>query len=294
MRSSAGLRLTVGVVLLVLQAACATTGGEPPAGSQDAASAVDPRLLAAAEARLAQRRFSEALQHFEDLHKIDPSDVEVRLGLAEARLGAGRLVEAEAAFAELAVETPGRAAVLEGLGIARFRQDDLSGAREALLQALDADERRWRSWHVLAQLHDRAKEWAEADAAYGRALSWAPEPELVHNNWGVSLMARKQHAGAAAEFSKALAIRPDFVTARTNLQLAYAFMGRYEEVLAASSPEDLPRALNNVGYVAMQRGDYEQAGTYFVRALEASPSFYPRAWSNVQRLERLKRAETTH
>jgi Flp pilus assembly protein TadD len=53
----------------------------------------------------------------------------------------------------------------------------------------------------------------------------------------------------------------------------------------------LPNLLNNVGYIAMQRGDLATAEGYFARAMESSPSYDAVAAQNIEQLKAKKGAE---
>jgi Tfp pilus assembly protein PilF len=275
-------------LLAFLLAACASAPAPDPAP----APVVPAQHLAqAAQAQLEARRFAEAALGFEAVLAQMPDDRAARLGLAEARLGAGRHQEAEALFRELSGDETVGIAAREGLGRAQLARGERSAARATLEQVVGEAPERWRGWLALARLHDHDRQWAQADAAYEQGLATAPRKELLHNNWGMSLIARGEPAAAAEQFRKALELRPDLAAARTNLELAYAFLGRFDDVLAAAHHEDRARSLNNLGYVAMQTGDLQRAEAYFVQALEASPSFYARAWHNLQRLHSLRRAQ---
>jgi Tfp pilus assembly protein PilF len=279
----------IAALLALLVAGCASV----PAPEEAVAAPAVPveHLVQAARVHLEERRFAEAALGFEAVLAQSPDDAQARLGLAEARLGAGRHAEAEALFSQL-VESEGvRMAAREGLGRAQLARGDSGAARDTLEALVEEAPERWRGWLALAQLHDGERRWGEADAAYRRGLAAAPRKELLHNNWGVSLMARGEHARAAEQFRHALELRPDLAVARGNLELAYALLGRFDDVLAAARHEDRARTLNNLGYVAMQGGDLQRAEAYLVQALEAHPSFYPRAWHNLQQLQRLRRAE---
>lgn len=276
-------------LLALLVAGCA--GLPAPEGEAAAPAVPVEHLVQAAGVHLEERRFAEAAQGFEAVLAQSPDDPQARLGLAQARLGAGRHAEAEALFSELVESESAGAAAREGLGRAQLARGDPGAARTTLEHLLDEAPGRWRGWLVLAQLHDGERRWAEADGAYERGLATAPRKELLHNNWGVSLMARGEHARAAEQFRRALELRPDLAVARGNLELAYALLGRFDDVLAAARHEDRARTLNNLGYIAMQDGDLQRAEAYLVQALEANPSFYGRAWHNLQHLQRLRRAE---
>jgi Flp pilus assembly protein TadD len=69
------------------------------------------------------------------------------------------------------------------------------------------------------------------------------------------------------------------------MRMAYALQGRYIEALAGVPEQEMPDALNNVGYAATVRGDYEAARAYLARAMEMSPAFHKKASANMQQLE---------
>ena len=72
--------------------------------------------------------------------------------------------------------------------------------------------------------------------------------------------------------------------------MALAWQGRYDASAAAiTSVLGAAKANNNVGYIAMLKGDYGQAISRFKKALALSPRFYVRADQNLQRAKRLQK-----
>ena len=213
--------------------------------------------------------------------------------MAEADLGLGAAGPAREAFASLAANEPVRTRALQGLGLANLRLGDRDAALAALELATEADPKLWRAWVGLARLHDGKGEWDLATKAYDQALATAPDRGLVLNNRGVSMLARGEPAEAAKQFEQALQVRPDLATAKANLRLALAMAGHDGDILAASGTEELPQVLNNLGFIAMVQGDLPRAESYFYRAIEASPTFYQRAYDNLQRLDQLRERDTS-
>ena len=111
------------------------------------------------------------------------------------------------------------------------------------------------------------------------------------NNLGMSRLSAGDYEGAAALFVRALEASPDLAAAETNLRLALALDGRYEEAVAGVGPAGLPDALNNAGYAALLRGDYANARRLFLRAIDASPGFYEPARSNLRFLDSLEKRQ---
>ena len=93
---------------------------------------------------------------------------------------------------------------------------------------------------------------------------------------------------AIAQFEKALRLDPALDAAGMNRRLAMAYQGRYGDALADVPPARLVEALNNVGRVAMRRGDYAQAETLLKRAMAASPTLNEAIANNLRDLEALE------
>ena len=93
---------------------------------------------------------------------------------------------------------------------------------------------------------------------------------------------RGEHAKSVPLFQKALQVDPTLEAARNNITLAGALQGRYEGALASVSADTMPVALNNIGYVALLRGDYPSAETYLTRAVQTSPRHFERAYENLR------------
>jgi len=70
---------------------------------------------------------------------------------------------------------------------------------------------------------------------------------------------------------------------------AGAWQGKYAEALTDVSRVDAPVTLNNVGYIAMQRGDLGHAEAYFAQAMQLSPAFYDKADRNLNFLHDMKK-----
>ena len=284
---SAG-RWTVASVVLaaVVLSGCATSMRQPTPASEIAASdALDPLRERAAMA-LETRRTAQAKQLYGTILARAPDDPEALTGLGEAEvlLGEyGAALEHSRKAAELAGErTDIKARALQNAGVALLLTNRPEQAERELEAAVELDPTSWRAWNALGRARDARRAWEEAAAAYERALTLTPGEGAVLNNYGMSKLSAGDPDGAAAMFVRALEASPDLAPAETNLRLALALGGRYEEALAGVDAKDMPAALNNAGYAALLRGDYAQARILFLRAIDASPGFYEPAWSNLR------------
>ena len=146
----------------------------------------------------------------------------------------------------------------------------------------------WRAWNGLGVEYDRRRDWADAQAAYAKALA-APRANtaIVLNNRGYSRLLQRQTDEAAADFVAALEKDPSLVSARTNLRLTLAMEGHYARAAMTGVGDDRAAVLNNVGVAAALRGDYAQADKLLNQAIAARGQYYSRASENLQMTHQL-------
>jgi Flp pilus assembly protein TadD len=278
------MRWLKGWLVIGLSAAtvgCASIDSQPNTSGAMAA----PGALEVAQNALAEERYSHARNWFQKILQTDPHNERAKLGLAESYLGDGVRQSALSLFEELTQSPAVGAEALQGKGIVLLADGEAATARAALRAAIERDPSLWRAWNALGLSFDGEQNWEAAAAAYAKAAEAAAASAVPYNNWGVSLMTQKRYPEAAERFAHALALAPDFEASRTNLRFALAFQGRYAEAMAGVQQEDVPTLLNNIGYVAMLRGEKDRAKAYFLRSMELSPNFNERAARNLEVLE---------
>lgn len=233
---------------------------------------------------------AEAAAAFRSRLAAAPEDRDARYGYAEALRYGGRFEMAEAEYLKVADDPQYRLRALEGIGHVRLSLGDNEGAYEALTAVVEGGGESWRAWLGLAQLRDLARDWSTADAAYAEALEAGGEPAVVHNNHGISMLARGDAEAAAELFRQALAEDPSSERAATNLELALAAQGEAGATLAENEADPKLRAqkLNNFGYVAMLQGRFDEAEDLFRKAIAAHPSFYATAYENLSIVKNLQ------
>jgi Flp pilus assembly protein TadD len=128
-------------------------------------------------------------------------------------------------------------------------------------------------------------DWAAAESAYSSAIAASPKNAIVFNNRGMSYLLQHRFDEAITQFREAVTLDPGLKQASTNMRMAYALQGRYVEALAGVPEKELPDELNNVGYAAMLRGEYDTARAYLSRAIETSPAYHRQASANLEQLE---------
>src|SRR5699024_249410 len=119
--------------------------------------------------------------------------------------------------------------------------------------------------------------WNAADAAYASAETLAAAPAAVLNNWGVSLMARGELAGAEDKFEQALSLDPRLFRAKNNLAIARGLQGDFRLPPVPMTEVEEAYILNNLGVIALRKGRKDIARGLFAAAIEAHPRHYAAA-----------------
>ena len=278
----------VGTALLLLSvAACSSTGQSGSATSAPVAQK-SSEILVAADATRAEGRFAEALQIYQEILVADPKSVASQYGVAECLLGLDKANEARSMFGALSQNPEYHARGLQGAGLAYLALGQHDKAAKSLHDATEADATLWRAWDGLGLLADLKHDPSAAQLSYNRALEINPKSAALHNNLGYSRLLAGNADEALNELREAFSLDPASETVQNNYRLALAMKGRYADALRGAPEEKLPTLLNNVGYVAMQRGDLNAAEGYFSRAMELSPSFNTVASHNVEQLKAKK------
>lgn len=285
------LVLLAGLLGALPIASCGTLLGEkeePEPAFPVLEGAALKNVFEVAETALAEENYEVARNNFGRILVSAPKNARARLGLAEVHLATGRVDQAITTFKALEEERSVRARARQGRGIGLLLKGEVEEATRTLKRAVANDPSLWRAWNGLGQAYDIQHHWDKAEQSYAKALAANPGSAIVLNNMGASLLMQKEYPRAAGSFSKALKIQPDFDQAESNLRLALAWQGKYAEALAGASRRKLPSVLNNIGYVAILRGDYERAEALLSQAMEASPSFNEKAWENIRYLESVR------
>ncbi len=233
----------------------------------------------------------DALQR---LRTQQPENLEAAFLLGEVFL---RLHDPAAALGnyEAAAALPEkRPAALQGAGIALLQLGRPDEAVAKLQEATAADASLWRAFNALGRIYDSRHDWAAAEPAYRSAIAASPKQAILFNNLGMSYLMQHRFDEAIAQFREAVALDPSLKVATTNIRMAYALQGRYVEALAGVPEKELPDELNNVGYAAMLRGEYDVARAYLSRAIEISPAYHRQASANLEQLEGLVSLAAVH
>jgi Tfp pilus assembly protein PilF len=290
----AAVSLSIAVLCAQGLAGCATSAPKtepaPVISSLGVKSADDARTKAA-EAR-AQGNPDLALRLYVEAAERDPSDAESmhQIGMIyEERKDAAHAARAYARAVQI---EPRHVGALTKLGLIYFENRQFDEAVPMLERALAVEPAQWRIHNALGLIADARVDHDAAITHYDAALAMNPGAAALLNNRGYSHYLVGELDVAEANYRAALASDPSYTRAWQNLGLVYARQGQYDKAIATlerAVPEYV--AANDVGYIAMLRGDYATAERLFDEAMRLSPRHYVTASDNAIELRR-RRAES--
>ena len=138
---------------------------------------------------------------------------------------------------------------------------------------------------------DRRHDWSGAEAAYAHAISASGGAAIVLNNRGFSRLSQKKPDLAMPDFVAALQKKPDLTQARNNLRLAMSMQGEYDRAIKGAAAADQAAVLNNAGFAAMLRGDYDKARELLTQAMKTKGGYYTLAAANLETTQSLAKGQ---
>lgn len=253
-------------------------------------TAVAPVDIAQFEGALKAERHVQLKTLIERAKLARQNDPRIELYLGEYWLAVQQTEQALGLFQALTANPAVAARAHQGAGIAAFLLGRVDQAIASLQRAVELDPTLGRAWNALGAAADLRQDWTLSEKAYGEALRSAPANGTYLSNRGYSRLLQRRFDEAVVDLAVAVRSQPNDVKVRNNLRLALALSGRYDEAFAGINRSDLHRELNNIGYMALLRGDYVSAEAYLNRAIEVSDVFYRKAWQNLVYLGDLKPA----
>jgi Flp pilus assembly protein TadD len=291
-------RASLPAALILALGGCSTLGTENLSVEKDKTAASEKgsaeehnRIVTELNSAIDKGQFADAQMIIRRLQSLDAAKSQIDLANAEIELSQGRYNTAAAIFRKLLSATDLSARAHQGLGLVLLLVRKPEEARGHLENATKLDANLWRAWNGLGYYFDLQRNWKRAEECYLKALDISKYSAKVVNNIGFSRLMQARYDDAVSDFRKALQLDSNLGVAKTNLRIALAWQGKYEEALSTVRPNELPRALNNVGYIAMLKGEYVLAEAYFTRAMELNPAYDARAATNLRRLNSLKSAD---
>jgi len=226
--------------------------------------------------------------------KKDPASPRAQVGLGQISLMQGDQDKAQNYFRNALKSDPQNVGALLGLGKISRNKAEYGKAIDYFNQALSIDPEGARILTELAITYDLMGQETLSEPLYAKVSELFPYLPSAHNNLGFNYLLQGRYPEAITSFQRALALAPNNHRTQNNLGTAYALSG--QEDLALDMFErsvGKPEAYNNLGFIYMTQGDWDKAEAAFQKALNLKPSFYPRAYENLERLK-LMRQNSSH
>ena len=226
----------------------------------------------------------ESIAYFQRALAEEPNRADFRRGLAISMSRAKRYPEAARIYQEmmaLGQAEPGDEMEYALVAARLDRWDDV----RTVVNGLPAGLNHYRRHMLEAMLADHEQNWTAADAAYARAETLTTNPAGVLNNWGVSMMSRGNLPQAEATFERSLSFNSRLFNAKNNLAIVRGLQGNFELPVIPMTEKEKAIILNNLGLIALRKGEDGIARGLFAAAVDAHPQHYGAAADRLAALE---------
>ena len=231
-----------------------------------------------------------AILHYRKALDKKPQSTVAAIGLSKMLIRQGNLEEAAQLLKNILKNDEHNVPALLLMGSIARDRGDLTRSLEWLTKAYVESPANPVVLTELAITNDHIgqERLTYAEPLYKKVISLKPHSSAAHNNLGFNYLLQGRHAEAVKTFNRALALAPGNKRTTNNLAAAYLLNKQTDEALKLfQNTVGLAAAYNNLGYILMTRGDWQQAEKAFKKALQLNPSFYVRAQENLEHLEHL-------
>ncbi len=286
-------------LLIVALSACQTKNPRPQSSpsnpEEDFFQLLDPQTKTLQDAQnkaaLAKKEgnLDRALFYSVKILQLDPQNVPAMLDIAAIHQQQNHNDLAGKIYADILKIEPNQPLANEFIGLKKLKERQIEEAAAMLTKAVQHAPDRWQSHNGLGIIADLKQNYTAAIAHYQNALKVNPRHVMLLNNIGYSYYLKGDTDLARDYFYQALKINEKHQRAIFNLALLEV---KSQDLLAAVAlfGRIMPiyEAYNNVGYLCMKNGQYEDAETYFKNAIQSSPYYFPKAQQNLKQLAKLK------
>jgi Flp pilus assembly protein TadD len=224
-----------------------------------------------------------AVQYGKSL-KLDPKRTVVHYKVGNLCLAKGMTDEAISEFDEVLKREPENGLGYQGKGLALLKKGDVTEAKRNLARAVDLKPELWQAHVALGTIYDREKRFPDAIDEYHKAIAVNPNSTSAFNNLGMSYFLSGDYERSLEAFKQAMRLDPSNGRVSNNVGVVLFKMGKETEALKyLTTANDQASAYNNLGYLYMSEGKYQEATDAFDRAIRTKPQYYEKAQENLQR-----------
>ena len=248
-------------------------------------SSVDEALLKAEKA-IQEDKLDLAQLYYVEAYQLEPNNAILLKRMADFYTLIKNYGLAELSLTLMIKLQPNNLDILEQYGLLQLKQRKYEQAKSSLAQVISKTQS-WRSYNGLGIIADLQSDQHDAELYFNKADRLNPNSSELLNNLGFAYYSENKYEEAEAYYLKALAIEPDYKRALYNLALLQANLKNYDLAYSGfCKVSNNAEANNNVGYIAMLKGDYSIAKKYLLAAIQESPEFYKKANDNLNHLEK--------
>ncbi len=231
-------------------------------------------LLDLYELSIGDKNWEAALDALRRATAVNPQNGARLLALGRKAYAEGDLAHARQVFATAAAASPKDVSVLTEYAIVLLQARDVDAALDPLMKAAAADPDREIVRANLASALRKKGLWKDAEKEYREAIRSDPDYAPALRGLGSLLLERGQAAEAVEPLRKAVLRDPANLEGAWALARALRQTGALKEAaesLARSTAPDKGLLDDEAGAIAYERGRYEEAVTFFEKALAKDP-----------------------
>lgn len=236
-----------------------------------------------------------ALFNYIRAYELDEQHSAALLGIAQIHYKRGNYAISQKAYDRALATNPELGEAYHGLGMIQLHRKAYRMAEQSLKKSVSLllqEDRKHPllvdTYNSLGIISDLRSDFSLAMLYYKEAEQLAPRNPVIANNLGYSYYMQEQWNSAEAAFSQALKSNSKYSPAWRNLGLTYARQQRYDEAIYALEQAMSPhQAYNDIGYICMISGRYQDAAHFFRKAIDSNPKYYQIAQQNLTRVKRL-------
>lgn len=281
-------RVCFWAILLGLVLATDSGAGGPPADPQALGKAAEETIepeeaeldyLGLAEGHRQAGEYLQAVSAYQLALIEDPHNSVAWFGLGLSQYEAGQVQEAIGSYKEALKNDPGLWEAEMNLGVIWFNRKNPGQALVHFERAQALSPESWRPFFLAGEVHRLRDDLPEAEAGYKRALDLIQEDEeqaVIRQALVSVYLAKKDYAGAARQVMASRPHATDMEASDRQLAALYLEMGQEEKALPylerlAANPSADPRLHETIGWMRVDRKDYDRGLRSLEIALERQP-----------------------
>ena len=256
------------------------TSGTTKPTQPDNSAQLEDALSLADDAR--QNGRTEAAERgYQLASRLAPNDPRPYLGLGHLYYNQKKYPDAERFYARAATLARGDSEPYARLAFTYTEMDRLDDALVAGRRAVAAQPENYYGYLALGYVLSLKKNYAEAESAYRKSVSLAPQPQLIlHLELVRVLSEQRKYSEALTEAKKAVDVDPKSSSAHFNYALMLQKLGQlgpsaleYMEVIRLSPKDSSPHS--NVGLIYYMTERFTAARQHWAAAIDLGTTYTP-------------------